>query len=160
MLFSKAVRSGMGLTQSSIRNVRGALFREINQPRRETDFLPPPSAKVKNMWSCTFIQTHIHLPIMNRKNYIELLLYYLKIIWLALRIVWIGPIFCRLYIKSFHDLTPLPSQITSGTSGSGKISFCVRLLQNLNSLCTERKYDDGRIWCYGEKTVVPKRHEI
>ena len=58
MLFSKAARPGMGLTESPMQTVPGALFSEIKQPRRETDHLPPPSAKFKNVWSCTFMPTH------------------------------------------------------------------------------------------------------
>jgi hypothetical protein len=45
--------------------------------------------------------------------------------------------------------------IISGPSGSGKSSFCIRLLQNLKSLCTESRFDGGIIWCYSEKTAVP-----
>jgi len=45
--------------------------------------------------------------------------------------------------------------IISGPSGCGKSSFCVRFLQNLDALCTERYFDGGVIWCYSEKTAVP-----
>jgi len=47
------------------------------------------------------------------------------------------------------------SCIVSGPSGSGKSSFCIRFLQNLDALCTERNFDGGVIWWYGEKTAVP-----
>jgi GTPase SAR1 family protein len=47
--------------------------------------------------------------------------------------------------------------IISGPSGSGKSSFCIRLLQNLKSLCTESRFDGGIIWCYSEKTAVPSQ---
>ena len=45
--------------------------------------------------------------------------------------------------------------ILSGPCGSGKSSFCIRFLQNLDALCTERDFDGGVIWCYSEKTAVP-----
>jgi len=45
--------------------------------------------------------------------------------------------------------------IISGRSRSGKSSFCVRFLQNLDALCTERDFEGGLIWCYSEKTAVP-----
>jgi len=45
--------------------------------------------------------------------------------------------------------------ILSGPSGSGKSSFCIRCLQNLDALCTERDFDGGVIWCYSEKIAVP-----
>ena len=44
----------------------------------------------------------------------------------------------------------------SGPSKSGKKSFCIRLLQKLDSLCTESDFVGGIIWCYSEKTAVPK----
>ena len=47
--------------------------------------------------------------------------------------------------------------IISGPSGSGKSSFCLRFLQNLDSLCTEQDFDGGVIWCYSERTAVPKQ---
>ena len=37
--------------------------------------------------------------------------------------------------------------IISGTSGSGKASFCINPLQNLGSLSTETKLDGGILWC-------------
>jgi len=45
----------------------------------------------------------------------------------------------------------------SGPSKSGKTSFCIRLLQKLAALSTEREFGGGIIWCYSEKTAVPKR---
>ena len=47
-------------------------------------------------------------------------------------------------------------QIISGPTWSGK-SFWVRFLQNINSLCTEKNFDGGIIWCYSERTAVPDR---
>ena len=47
--------------------------------------------------------------------------------------------------------------IISGPTGSGKSTFCIRLLQNLKSLCTEQKYNGGIFWCFGERTEVPDR---
>ena len=45
--------------------------------------------------------------------------------------------------------------IISGRSRSGKSSFCVRFLQNLNALCTERDFDGGVMLCYSKKIAVP-----
>jgi len=45
----------------------------------------------------------------------------------------------------------------SGPSGSGKSSFCIRFLQNIDALCTERNFDGWVIWCYSEKTAVPNQ---
>jgi len=50
--------------------------------------------------------------------------------------------------------------IISVPSGYGKSSFCVRFLQNLDALCTERNFDDGVISCYSEKTSVPSPTEL
>jgi len=40
-----------------------------------------------------------------------------------------------------------------GPSGSGKSSSCVRFLQNLGAMCTERDIDYGVISQYSEKTA-------
>ena len=45
--------------------------------------------------------------------------------------------------------------IINGTSGSGKSSFCIKLLQNLGSLSTETNFNGGILWCYGESNAVP-----
>ena len=50
--------------------------------------------------------------------------------------------------------------IISGPSGSGKSSFCIRFLQNLDSLCTERHFAGGIIWCYSERAVVPSSRQL
>jgi len=47
--------------------------------------------------------------------------------------------------------------IVSGPSGSGKSSFTLRLLQHFDSLCREPNYSGGIIWCYSEKSAVPRR---
>jgi hypothetical protein len=47
--------------------------------------------------------------------------------------------------------------IISGPTGSGKSSFCIQFLQNLNSLCTEQNFRGGIIWCYSERTAVPSQ---
>jgi len=44
-----------------------------------------------------------------------------------------------------------------GSSGSGKSSFCIRLLQNLKALCTEPKFNGGIILCYSKRSAVPYR---
>jgi ABC-type polar amino acid transport system ATPase subunit len=46
--------------------------------------------------------------------------------------------------------------IISGPSGSGK-SFCIRLLQNLNTLRTEPDFFGGIVWCHSEKRAVPTK---
>jgi len=46
--------------------------------------------------------------------------------------------------------------IVSGPSRSGKSSFTLRLLQHLDSLCTEPNFSGGIIWCYSEKSAVPR----
>ena len=47
--------------------------------------------------------------------------------------------------------------IVSGPTGSGKSTFCIRLLKNLNTLCTEKKFAGGIVWCYSERNAVPSR---
>ena len=49
--------------------------------------------------------------------------------------------------------------IISVSSGSGKSSFCIRFLQNLDSLCTERHFAGSIIWCYSERTTVPSSQQ-
>jgi len=49
------------------------------------------------------------------------------------------------------------SCIVSGPSGSGKSSFTLRLVQRLDSLCTEHKFSGGIIWCYSEKSALPRQ---
>ena len=44
--------------------------------------------------------------------------------------------------------------IISGPSGSGKSSFCIQFLQNLESLCTDPNFDSGILWSYGEENSV------
>ena len=44
--------------------------------------------------------------------------------------------------------------IISEPSGSGKSSFCIRFLQNHETLCTERHFAGGIIWCYSERAAV------
>jgi len=46
--------------------------------------------------------------------------------------------------------------IVSGPSGSGKSSFTLRLVQHLDSLYTEPNFSGGIIWCYSEKSAVPR----
>src|SRR5215510_9703588 len=44
--------------------------------------------------------------------------------------------------------------IVSGPTGSGKSTFCIRLLKTLNTLCTEKNFAGGIVWCYSERTAV------
>ena len=46
------------------------------------------------------------------------------------------------------------TRIISGPSRSGKSSFCIKLLQNLESASTETRYDGGILWCYGESRLL------
>jgi len=46
------------------------------------------------------------------------------------------------------------------TSGSGKMTFCILLLQRLDPLCNEREFGCGIIWCYSEYTAVPKSQRL
>ena len=48
----------------------------------------------------------------------------------------------------------------SGLNVSGTTSFCIRLLQNIEALCTEREFGGGVIWCYSEKTAVLLRQQL
>ena len=54
-------------------------------------------------------------------------------------------------VKFKHPFT----SIVSGPTGSGKSTFCIRLLQNLKSLCTEQAFNGGIYWCYSERIAVP-----
>ena len=45
--------------------------------------------------------------------------------------------------------------LLSGPTGSGKSTFCVKFLKNLDTQCTESRFSGGIIWCYSEKTAVP-----
>ena len=45
--------------------------------------------------------------------------------------------------------------IVRGPSGSGNSSFCIRFLEKLDAICTERKIGEWIVWCYGEKSAVP-----
>jgi ABC-type dipeptide/oligopeptide/nickel transport system ATPase subunit len=47
------------------------------------------------------------------------------------------------------------SCIIAGKSGSGKSSFCIKLLQNFESQGTEPVFAGGILWCYGEKCAKP-----
>ena len=47
--------------------------------------------------------------------------------------------------------------ILEGPSSSGKTTFCITLLQNLDTLCKEREFKGGIIWCYSEKKAVPHK---
>jgi len=47
--------------------------------------------------------------------------------------------------------------IIGGPTGSGKSTFCIRFLQNLDTLCTEPNFPGGIIWCYSERSAVPRQ---
>jgi ABC-type phosphate transport system ATPase subunit len=44
-----------------------------------------------------------------------------------------------------------------GPTGSGKSTFCIRFLHNLDTLCTEPDFPGGIIWCYSEQSAVPQQ---
>jgi hypothetical protein len=54
-------------------------------------------------------------------------------------------------LKLKHPFTSIISRPT----GSGKATFCVKVLKNLDTQCTERDFSGGIVWCYSEKTAVP-----
>jgi ABC-type dipeptide/oligopeptide/nickel transport system ATPase component len=56
-------------------------------------------------------------------------------------------------LKFKHPFT----SIISGPKGSGKSTFCIRLLQNLKLLCPEQEFNGGIFWCFGERTAFPDR---
>jgi hypothetical protein len=45
--------------------------------------------------------------------------------------------------------------LISGPSGCGKTSFCVRLISNIGTLCTEPNFRQI-LWCYSENAAVPR----
>ena len=47
--------------------------------------------------------------------------------------------------------------IVAGPTGSGKTSFCIKLLRNLDTLCAESRFGGRIIWCYSEETAVPRQ---
>ena len=47
--------------------------------------------------------------------------------------------------------------IIAGPRNSGKSTFCITFLQNLDTLWTEQKFKGGIIWYYSEKTAVPQK---
>jgi ABC-type phosphate transport system ATPase subunit len=47
--------------------------------------------------------------------------------------------------------------IIGGPTGSGKSTFCIRFLQNLDTLCTEPDFPGGIVWCYSEQSAVPRQ---
>jgi len=57
------------------------------------------------------------------------------------------------HLKFKHPFTCIVADPTS----SGKTSFCIKLLQHLDSLCTETRFKGGIIWCYSEATAVPRQ---
>jgi len=46
--------------------------------------------------------------------------------------------------------------IVSGPSRSGKSSFTLRFVQHLDSLCKGPEFSGGIIWCYRDKSAVPR----
>jgi hypothetical protein len=47
--------------------------------------------------------------------------------------------------------------IIGGPTGSRKSTFCIRFLQNLDTLCTEPDIPEGIVWCYSEQSSVPQQ---
>jgi hypothetical protein len=59
-------------------------------------------------------------------------------------------------IKFKHPFTC----ITGGPTGSWKSTFCIRFLQNLDTLFTEPDFPGGIVWCYSEQSAVPRQQLI
>ena len=49
------------------------------------------------------------------------------------------------------------SCLVAGPSGLGKLSFCIRFLRNLKTICTEPNSSGGIIWCYSSISAIPSR---
>ena len=47
--------------------------------------------------------------------------------------------------------------IISGPMESGILTFCVRFLQNLMSLCTKQSFKGGFVWRFSERTAIPSK---
>jgi len=45
----------------------------------------------------------------------------------------------------------------SGPTGSGKSTFCIRLFQKHDNLCTEPHFPGEIIWCFSEQSSVPQQ---
>jgi len=56
-------------------------------------------------------------------------------------------------IRFKHPFT----SIIGGPTESGKSTFCIRFLQNFDTLCTEPDFPGGIIWCYSEESAVPQQ---
>ena len=52
------------------------------------------------------------------------------------------------------------SCIVRGTTISGKSSFCIRIIQEIQTLCTEREIGGRIMWSDGEKTSVLARQQL
>ena len=58
-IYSKPPRWGVGQSHSRIKYEWGVLSPGVDRPRCEVDQSPPPSVKLKNEWSYTFIYTYV-----------------------------------------------------------------------------------------------------
>jgi len=47
--------------------------------------------------------------------------------------------------------------IIAGPSSSGKSTFCINFLRNLDTLCSKQNFKGRIIWFYSEKTSVPRK---
>jgi len=47
--------------------------------------------------------------------------------------------------------------IIGGPTGSGKSTFYIRFLENLDTLSTEPYFPEGIMWCYSEQSAVPQQ---
>jgi len=66
---------------------------------------------------------------------------------------------CRQRTHIASDIRFLTSVylIIGGPTGSGKITFCIRFLQNLDTPCTEPDFPGVIIWCYSEQSAMPQQ---
>ena len=71
-----------------------------------------------------------------------------------------GSVSRRGYHSSMCDLLKFKHPFTcivAGPTCSVKTSFCIKLLRNLDTQCTESRFGGGIIWCYSEETAVPRQ---
>jgi hypothetical protein len=71
LLFASTSRPALGLTQSPIQWVQGALSPVAKRSGHEADHSPPSSVKVKNGWS-SLIKEGMYSPLVNYKKFLQI----------------------------------------------------------------------------------------